>query len=321
MPERGDHTGTVISRQTVCADVQPAHGQASSHILRLRCPEIAQAARPGQFVMLDCASDHSLRRPLSVHQTDSDEVIFYFTARAGRGTEWLAARQPGDEVSLLGPLGHGFTINDGAQNLLLVGGGMGIAPLCFLADEAIKSGKKVKLLAGCRYEVQFLPRKYLPQNLDVILTKDGVHESDIGICDTIGLVTDLLPDCTNAADQVFICGPPAMYRAIARDRQRLLKDKPAQVSLEVRMGCGVGGCFSCSIRTPGGMKRVCKDGPVFNFDDVPWDEVSSKKTGGPIPITPNRKMLKRLEQPGNYHRHQRNHHEYEVDLAEGMNFL
>jgi len=266
--------GTVISHETVCADMRTAHGQASSHLLRLRCPEIAQIARPGQFVMLDCGADYSLRRPLSVHRASGDEVTFYFVAWEGHGTEWLAARQPGDNISLLGPLGNGFTINAESKNLLLVGGGMGIAPLRFLAEAAIKMGKTVKLLAGCRYETQFLPQKYLPQNLDIIFTKDGIHETDTGICDTIGFVSELLPQYIDAADQVLICGPLPMYRAIARDRQGLLKDKPTQVSLEVRMGCGVGGCFSCSVRTTAGMRRVCKDGPVFNFDDVLWDEVS-----------------------------------------------
>jgi dihydroorotate dehydrogenase electron transfer subunit len=274
LAETSNCVGTVISNETVCADMQSAHGESSSHLLRLRCPEIAGAARPGQFVMLDCGEEYSLRRPLSVHRTNGEEVIFYFVAWRGHGTDWLASRQTGDTIPLLGPLGNGFTINAESNNLLLVGGGMGIAPLRFLAEEATKMGKRVELLAGCRYEVQFLPPKYLPQNMNITFTKDGVHETDTGICNTIGFVSELLPDRIDAADQVFICGPLPMYRAIARDRQRLLKDKPTQVSLEVRMGCGVGGCFSCSVRTTDGMRRVCKDGPVFNFDDILWDEVS-----------------------------------------------
>lgn len=262
--------GTVISQETVCTDMLTAHGQASSHLLRLRCPEIARIARPGQFVMLDCGEAYSLRRPLSIHRASDDEVTFYFVAWAGHGTEWLAARQPGDVVSILGPLGNGFTINAESKNLLLVGGGMGIAPLRFLAEAAIKTGKTVTYAVGVRSAGMLAPNDLSPlQATCALATEDGSGDGAVK-----GFVTELLPQYIDAADQVFICGPLEMYRAIARDRLRLLKDKPTQVSLEVRMGCGVGGCFSCSVRTTAGMRRVCKDGPVFNFDDVLWDEVS-----------------------------------------------
>lgn len=270
MLNRKDCVGTVISSQTVCADMLTAHGQASSHLLRLRCPEIAQTARPGQFVMLDCDEEYSLRRPLSVHRVSGDEVTFYFVAWQGHGTEWLSTRQPGAEVRLLGPLGNGFTFNAASQNLLLVSGGMGIAPLRFLAEDAIKMGKTVTYAVGVRSAGMLAPDDLTSlQATCALATEDGSGEGAVK-----GLVTELLPDYIDDADQVFICGPLPMYRAIARERQRLLRDKPTQVSLEVRMGCGVGGCFSCSVRTVEGMRRVCKDGPVFNFDDIFWAEVS-----------------------------------------------
>jgi dihydroorotate dehydrogenase electron transfer subunit len=264
-----DCVGTVISNQTVCADMQSAYGESSSHLLRLHCPEIAQTARPGQFVMLDCGEAYNLRRPLSVHMVNGDEIIFYFVAWQGHGTEWLASRQPGDEISLLGPLGNGFTINAESQSLLLVGGGMGIAPLRFLAEGALIMGKTVTYAVGVRSTDLLAPDDLSSLKATCLLaTEDGSGEGAHK-----GLVTELLPDYIDISDQVFICGPLPMYRAIARDRQRLLKNKPTQVSLEVRMGCGVGGCFSCSVRTTAGMRRVCKDGPVFNFDDILWDEV------------------------------------------------
>ncbi len=240
--------------------------------MTLHCPEVARAARPGQFVMLECGPDRSLRRPLSIHRVTGDEITFYFLAWAGRGTAWLAARNPGDSVTLLGPLGNGFSIDAAARRLLLVGGGMGVAPLRFLAETALKDGLAVSAIIGARYDVQFHPticEDFQRLGADVIACTD---DGSLGVK---GFVTAILPDHTRAADQVFICGPLGMYRAIARERRKLLGDKPGQVALEVRMGCGIGGCLSCSVGTASGQKRVCKDGPVFDFDEVVWDSISS----------------------------------------------
>ncbi|MEJ2046817.1 MAG: hypothetical protein P8X92_01735 [Dehalococcoidia bacterium] len=164
-----------------------------------------------------------------------------------------------------------------ARNLLLVAGGIGIAPLLFLTDQALKNRHTVKLLRGASGAFkpsgkpnppQHYPEELLPQGIDL----ETISTSPDG---KTGMVLDLItPEVINWADQVFACGPTAMYREMANMRQ--LKDKPVQVSLEARMGCGRGVCYSCTVRTKKGLKQVCRDGPVFTLDEIIWDELSPK---------------------------------------------
>jgi dihydroorotate dehydrogenase electron transfer subunit len=214
--------------------------------------------------MVRCGEDCLLRRPFSVHQVDRDKLALLFTI-VGKGTLWLSQRQTGDNVDIFGPLGNGFTIQPDAKNLLLVGGGSGIAPLSFLNQKAIDSRCSVTLLYGTANKHQYT-QYYLPaQTTLVSATADG----SLG---RKGMVTDLLPDFINWSDQIFACGPVTMYRDMAK-RYPQLKSKPVQVSLEVRMGCGLGICYACTVKTKQGLKQVCQDGPVFDLDDVLWDEM------------------------------------------------
>jgi dihydroorotate dehydrogenase electron transfer subunit len=184
----------------------------------------------------------------------------------GRGTHWLSQRQAGDSLDLLGPLGNGYTVYPDAKNLLLVAGGIGIAPLVFLAQKASGLGCSITLLLGARTAAELYPKNLLPAKLKLITaTEDGEKGHK-------GMITDLLPDYINWADQVFACGPLPMYQAMARMPQ--LRNKPVQISLEVRMGCGLGICYGCTIKTRNGLKQVCKDGPVFELNDILWDEVN-----------------------------------------------
>jgi dihydroorotate dehydrogenase electron transfer subunit len=144
---------------------------------------------------------------------------------------------------------------------------MGIAPLIYLAETAIQSGHTVRLLVGARKAALLLPPAYVPSKVEYLTaTEDGSEGHK-------GFVTDLLAENSGWAEQIFICGPQPMYQAIVKNRQALLSDKPTQVSLEVRMGCGMGICYSCTIKTVQGLKQVCKDGPVFNLEDVKWEEL------------------------------------------------
>jgi dihydroorotate dehydrogenase electron transfer subunit len=232
-------------------------------LMWLEGAEIAAAARPGQFVMVRCAEDMPLRRPLSFHQVEGDTFALLY-AVVGPGTDWLSGRQPDEELDALGPLGNGFRVEQQTENLLLVAGGMGVAPLAFLAEDAVAQGKTVRLLYGTPAE----ERCFVPGSAEEIAaTEDG----SVGHC---GLVTDLILQHADWADQVFACGPPAMYHDMARRRKELgLAGKPVQVSLEMRMGCGQGVCYSCTVKTQDGLKQVCKDGPVFDMDDVIWEEL------------------------------------------------
>ena len=237
------------------------------HLIWLECPQIAIEAQPGQFVMVGCGQETLLRRPLSIHRlADNAKLAFLFTI-VGKGTHWLSQRQAGNNIDLLGPLGNGFSIHPASHNLLLVAGGIGIAPLCFLAQKALSQGCSVRLLLGASTASQLYPKHLLPAKAELIMaTEDGTAGKK-------GMITDLLPDFVGWADQLFACGPTSMYRAMADQNQQLLKAKPPQISLEVRMGCGRGVCYGCTVKTKSGLKQVCKDGPVFDLDDILWGEL------------------------------------------------
>ncbi|GAI88941.1 unnamed protein product, partial [marine sediment metagenome] len=239
--------------------------------IQLHCPEIAGEATPGQFVMVRCGDENILPRPFSVHlATEDDIALFFAVLKGGKGSQWLSKRQDNETVEIFGPLGNGFSISPRAKNLLLVAGGMGLAPLCFLAQQAVREKRSVTLLLGAAIGPLYTerPENLLPSRIDLATaTEDG----SIG---KKGQVTDLLPDFTDRADQIFACGPTEMYRDMVHRKQELkLEGKQVQISLEVRMGCGHGVCYGCTVKTKGGLKQVCQDGPVFDLDDVLWDEI------------------------------------------------
>ena len=233
------------------------------YLVWLESPQIASQAKPGQFVMVCCGEETVLRRPLSIHQIAGSRLALLFNI-AGKGTRWLSQRQAGDIIDLLGPLGNGFCINPNSKNLLLVAGGIGIAPLRFLADVALQQGKNITLLMGAQRAVQLLSTELLPSKMTLaITTNDGSMGNE-------GHITQSISGHANWVDQVFACGPVPMYQAMAQMSE--LKNKPVQISLEVRMGCGLGICYGCTVKTRNGLKQVCKDGPVFNLDNILWGE-------------------------------------------------
>jgi len=202
------------------------------------------------------------------------DLALLFTV-VGRGTKWLAQRKEGDVLDLLGPLGNGFEVH--SQKLLLVAGGMGIAALSFLAEKAVADGRHVTLLSGAKTRDKVYPLdKLTPGILAVeIVTEDGSQGKE-------GMATDILADFDHVVDltavdtddlagpdQIFACGPVSMYEAMAG--LDWLKGKSVQVSMEARMGCGFGGCYSCAIETRSGLRLVCKDGPVFELDHLIWE--------------------------------------------------
>lgn len=230
----------------------------------LDAPAIAGLARPGQFVMVRCGESHDplLRRPLSIHRVDNTGGVALLFEVVGRGTSWLSQRAPGDFVDLVGPLGNGFSMKPAADQLLLVAGGIGIAPLAFLAQEAAGLGRTVTVLQGAQRASLLYPGSQLPNGISIVkATEDGSEGRK-------GLVTDLVGEFAGHADQVFACGPVCMYKAMAR--LDCLKEKSVQVSLEERMACGVGACYGCTLKTRLGPKQVCQDGPVFELTDIDW---------------------------------------------------
>jgi len=237
------------------------------YLTRLDCLNINSQPHPGQFVMVRCGEgiEYQLRRPLSLHRREGNKLSLLFKV-VGRGTRWLSERQAGDKLDLLGPLGNGYEIYPDSKNLLLAAGGIGIAPLVFLAEEAARQGKEITLLLGTPTAGQLYPSKLLPSKVRLITaTEDGSTGEK-------GMITDILPGFINGADQLFACGPLPMYKKMARMAE--LKDKPVQISLEMRMGCGLGICYGCTVKTRNGLKQACKHGPIFNLDEVLWEELA-----------------------------------------------
>jgi dihydroorotate dehydrogenase electron transfer subunit len=230
-------------------------------------PDIASTASPGQFVMVDCGKDTILRRPISIHRiTNKNELLLLFR-NIGTGTNNMSQIKKGETVDLIGPLGNGFEISGSSKKLLLIAGGMGIAPLVFLAEKALKQGKKVTVFLGTDTASQLYPRKLLPHGTDLLIaTEDGSKGKK-------GLITDFIPGIIDKYDQAFACGPVNMYKALTVLLESRGYQKQLQVSLEVRMGCGFGICYGCTIKTETGPKQVCKDGPVFNIKQINWEWV------------------------------------------------
>ena len=256
------------------------------HLMWIKAPNIACSVLPGQFITVRCGG-FTLRRPFSVHQSspltgeDSGEgeiaLLFKVT---GKGTLWLSQQQKSDRIDILGPLGKGFNIEPEAKNLLLVAGGIGIAPLVLSAQHAL-SQCQVTLIHGASTAAQLYPfystGKRQSKLLPSLKGAQFVPVTEDGSIGQKGMATDILPDFLDWADQMYACGPVDMYRAIEklllRAKRSNLKLTNCQVSLEVRMGCGFGACYGCTINTKKGLKQVCRDGPVFDLDDIIWQEV------------------------------------------------
>jgi dihydroorotate dehydrogenase electron transfer subunit len=225
----------------------------------VKCGELADKARPGQFVHIKCGEERLLRRPISICRADGDILEFIFEVK-GEGTRWLSERNPGDMLDILGPLGNGFTLPE-SGNIIAVGGGIGVPPLLFAAKSA---ENRVTALLGFRdAEKVMLTQAF----------KEVCHDVGV-ITDDKGYVTDLLKAALDGGvyETVIACGPHVMLKSVAEICKR--HDIPCQVSLEERMGCGVGACLvcACATRIDGKdyMSRVCKDGPVFNAGEVAW---------------------------------------------------
>lgn len=240
--------------------------------LTLKAPEIASSARPGQFVMVRTTScyDPLLRRPLSIHQTIGNQQVQLLYKVVGKGTRILAALTPGQKLNLTGPLGQGFDLA-GQQALCLVGGGMGIAPLYFLAREILRTTSPAKcvVLLGARTAAELGP---LPQDfMDIGATETHIATDD-GSLGHHGFVAELLPQHLGPGQwSVCTCGPhPMMKAVVGQCRQHGWQ---CQVSLETMMACGISACLGCAIppaNLSGPYLHVCKDGPVFKAEEVAW---------------------------------------------------
>lgn len=224
--------------------------------LTIESKELAANSRPGQFLQVKIADELTLRRPLGIASANQGTIAMFYRV-VGRGTEILSKKQVGDSLNVLGALGNGFSTPKG--KILLVGGGMGLAPLLFSAERY-----ESDVLIGGRSanEVNFWENEFKPLVGSVFVTTD---DGSIG---KRGFVNDLLPEVLNASEYtaIYTCGPEIMMRGVAKIA--LNNDLACEVSFERRMACGLGACLSCSIDTVAGRRKVCKDGPIFDAKEV-----------------------------------------------------
>ena len=250
-----------------------AHKYVNERVRRMELAFPASACMPGQFVMVKagCGGDPLLRRPISIHRRTKNGIQLLYEI-VGQGTSLLAELKPGAAVSVIGPLGTGFPLSAAhGCSPILVGGGMGAAPLMFLAEQLVLCayGMRPIVLLGARTEKDLLcVNEFRKAGCRVITTTDD------GSCGRRGFVSCLLEEALKgpAAGKTVIygCGPQPMLNSIYS-----LADTagiPAYVSLEAHMACGIGACLGCTVATSAGNKRVCKDGPVFNAQDILWGQ-------------------------------------------------
>lgn len=250
--------------------VSPVMGDSS--LITFAAPEaLVASARAGHFVEILCRSvesyDPLLRRPYSIYAADTVKAELTILVRPyGRGSRWLCAQPVGSTLDVLGPLGNTFEIAPKSRNLLMVAGGVGAAPLVMLASEAVRIGSSVTYLMGAMTDEGLLASRLLPGQVEYVVATDDGSQGHFGF------VTDLVPEYLRWADQIFACGPEAMFRSLrsAVLRNRIGNHPPVLVSVERTMACGVGACLGCVVQTKSGMKASCVDGPVFDLDQVVW---------------------------------------------------
>lgn len=274
----------IISHQSYAGD---------QYLLRVNAPQIAARAEPGSFVHIRCDENRPLRRPISIMRVDTREGWVEFLYKVlGEGTTLLAQRKVGEKLSIMGPIGKPFVAHMARPRPLLIGGGVGMPPMLFLADSlrAVKGAYDPLVILGS--EVPF-PFKAVPSRImvpgmpaEVIATMPlledwgfaarlASRQGYAGCFD--GYVTELarrwldaLSDAQRAEVEVFSCGPHPMLEAVAALAREY--NLPCQVSMEEFMACGVGGCAGCVVEvqtsTGPAMKRVCVDGPVFDAREI-----------------------------------------------------
>jgi dihydroorotate dehydrogenase electron transfer subunit len=291
MNQLKQHRGTIAVED--CEIISNTAYPGKQYVLRVHAPQIAKDALPGSFAHIQCSPWIPLRRPISIMRTNANTGHVDFLYKVlGEGTKALSERKTGETVSLLGPIGKPFTLNPKHPRPLLIGGGVGMPPMIFIASEIFRLKQNYKPFVILGSEVPF-PFTASPSKIVIPGMPDGVIASmplmeDCNIPSRLaslqgyagcfdGYVTDLARHWLSALSptqlnevEVFTCGPHAMIEAVVKLAKEY--NLPCQVSLEEFMACAVGGCAGCvvKVQTPNGpaMKRVCVDGPVFNGYDV-----------------------------------------------------
>jgi dihydroorotate dehydrogenase electron transfer subunit len=227
---------------------------------------VQEMQEPGQFVHVKTSdsNDPLLRRPISICSINHNENSFTMIYRTeGKGTKLLSLKKETETVDVLGPLGHGFPVDAVAsgETALLVGGGIGVPPLYELSKRLVSKGVQVIHVLGFETKsAVFYEAEFAKLGETYITTVDGSHG-------TKGFVTDVMKDLTSPYKAIYSCGPTPMLKALEAG----YSDHELYLSLEERMGCGIGACFACVCHTTGEdatYKKICSDGPVFRAGEV-----------------------------------------------------
>ncbi len=226
--------------------------------------DILNTIKPGQFVHIKVGegTEHMLRRPISICDLDiPNETMTLIFKVFGKGTDKLATLTPGAAIDLLIPCGNGYPVDEiEADHVLLIGGGIGVPPLYYLGKQLVKKGIKVTSILGFQSAADVFYEAEFHTLGDVfVATNDGTYG-------TRGFVTDVIDHEALSGDYYFGCGPTPMLEAV----ETKLTDTSGYLSLEERMGCGIGACYACVVKTTDGKstKKVCQDGPVFKANEV-----------------------------------------------------
>jgi dihydroorotate dehydrogenase electron transfer subunit len=251
------------------------HISGACYKMTLASPDIAACARPGQFVMVRPGGGLKpfLPRPFSIHRLDPDGSGFALLYRiVGDGTRLMAALSAGDTLAVVGPLGKGFQLDQPFKNIALVAGGIGVAPLVFLAETlAAKAHAPVNaqvFIGGATADEVLCRDEFERLKMEVQVSTDD------GSSGYRGFVTELLEKTIikNPPAMVFACGPPAMLRAVAKITAA--GNIPCQVSIETLMACGIGACLGCAVKpsnNTNGYLHACRDGPVFFTTEIDFN--------------------------------------------------
>jgi dihydroorotate dehydrogenase electron transfer subunit len=268
-----------VPLDVVAEVISNVHLSSDYNVLALAAPDIADRALPGQFVMVKAGDrlEPLLRRPFSVFEVLQERGrtigLSLLSKRIGPSTTLIYDAKPGDRIQCLGPLGRAFAPVASTDEAWLVAGGVGLAPFATLARALRERDTKVKLYYGARRAGElFYLEMFAKMGVELVLTtEDGSHGERGRV--TVPLERDLKMRPADASVMLYACGPEPMLAAVAR--LAAAYGRPAQVSVERVMGCGVGGCYSCviPIQTPEGKPhfvRSCLAGPVFRGSEIVW---------------------------------------------------
>ncbi|CQR47762.1 Dihydroorotate dehydrogenase B (NAD(+)), electron transfer subunit [Paraliobacillus sp. PM-2] len=248
------------------ANLTIAHNEKiakSTFLMHLLSEESTLDIQPGQFIHIKIGQDHThmLRRPISIADVDhSNQIIKIIFKTVGEGTGYLSKQKTGDKIDALLPCGSSYPIDKlTMKHALLIGGGIGVPPLYYLAKQLVNRGVSVTSILGFQTASQvFFEEEFQALGKVYIATNDGSYGYS-------GFVTDIYQAIQPSFDYYFSCGPTPMLKGVTKE----LEDKPGYISLEERMGCGVGACFACVLPSrDGGYKKICQHGPVFDANEV-----------------------------------------------------